>query len=164
MSSTNSKGAHLEDIFHILKKATLDDFYIPSGNEKRFVYNHDTNLTITEDKYEDKEKAYGYDSFFDADGNELELTLPYDKLVKKICQHKDLSVTCHHLKIDKWTVKYNDVEIYYISSLKISNLSSLNVTIPLEINTFDFIYNLCDMVNDYMNAIKTIWIKPSYKE
>ena len=161
---SKSIGTELANIFHILKNATLDDFFTPSGYELKFVYKKDTNLTITEDKYEEKESAYGYDFFFDTNGNELELALPYDKLVKRICQYKDLSVTCHHLKIDKWTIRYNEVEVYYIYSLRIANPSSLDVTIPLEINTFDFIYNLCDMVNDYKNAIKTIWIKEDLRE
>lgn len=152
---SQSIGTELENIFHILKNMTLDDFSILSGYELQFVYKKDTNLTITEDEYEEKENAYGYDFFFDRNGNEIELTLPYDRLVKKICQYKDFPETYNTIKIDRWTIRYNNVEVYYINTLTISNLSSLHVTLPLEIKTFDFIYNLCKMSNNYSAATFT---------
>lgn len=145
---SKSIGMELENIFHILKNATLDDFSILSGYELKFVYKKDTNLTISENEYEEKEKVYGYDFFFDADGNEIELIDSYDKLIKKICQYKNYPATYNSIKSDKWTIRYNNVEVYYITTLTVSNLSSLYATLPLNINSFDFIYSLCKMVNN----------------
>lgn len=151
------QGIKSETIFNILKNATGDDFYILSENEIKFVYNEDTNLTIEEDEFEEKEKIYGYNYFFDINGKEIELNDPYDKLIKKICEHKDFPETYNNIIKDKWTIKYNNIEIFTIHSVNVSNLSSLNVYLPLEINTFDFVYNLCTIVNDYSGANTTVF-------
>lgn len=161
---SKSIGAELENIFHILKNATFDDFFTPSGYELKFVYKKDTNLTITEDEYEEKESAYGYDFFFDTNGNELELTDPYDKLIKKICQYKNFPQTYNTIKIDKWTIRYNNVEVYYIDTLTVQNLSSLYATLPLNIKSFDFIYSLCKMINDYKGGTFTTFAVSDIEE
>lgn len=158
------QGIKLETIFNILKNVTIDDFYIPSGYEIKFVYNEDTNLTITEDGYEEKEKIYGYDYFFDVNDKEIELNDPYDKLIKKLCEYKNFPETYSNIKIDKWTIRYNNNEIYTINSVNVSNLSSLNVYLPLQINTFDFVYNLCTIVNDYSGANTTVSAVRDIKE
>jgi hypothetical protein len=159
----------LKNIFNILKSSKLSDFHILVDDKRKFndiytssvyrenikktfLYKNDINLTITENEYDEKERVYDYNDFFDKNDNELELPGTYDNLIKKICKYKSFPDTYNNIRVDKWTVKYANIEVYNIYTLTISNLSTLYVSLPTSMCPFDFIYNFCSIVNDYVDV------------
>jgi hypothetical protein len=153
-NNKNTVSVKLEDIYKILKNMSLEDFFIPF-NKKKFIYKNDTNLTIEKVEEKPQDKRFGYDYFFDRNHKEIEQYDPYDKLIKKLCEYKNFQSTYNQITLDTWVVKYNNTEIYYIYCITISSLSSLYVSLPTSINTFDFIYNFCIM-NTYHVGSNTI--------
>ncbi len=143
----------LESIYNILKESSLSDFYVPSGiYHKVFIYKEDIGITISQIDDEERDERFGYDYFFDNKGNEIELNDEYDKLIKKLCELKNFPETYNSITMETWVVKYNNQEVYYINCMNISNLSSLYVSLPISLNTFDFMMNFCKLHNDYQSA------------
>lgn len=139
----------LEDIYNIIKKSSLEDFYV-STNESSFIYKEDVNLTIEENEEKEDNDAFGYEYFFDADNKPFKhvLSNPSDKLVYDAAQLKNFPETYGRgTSIVTWEVKYGEKVVHELSYVLVSNLSSLHILLPLSVKTKDYSYNFADIWN-----------------
>lgn len=146
----------LEKIYELLKNVSIENFYIPSNLDTKFVLKEDISVTIS--KIEE-DKRFGYDYFFDSTNNPISLNDDYDKLIKKLCEHKDFPETYNNITLETWAIKYNNTAIYTIDCFTISNLSSLHVSLPCSIKAYDFIYNFCEILNSHMSGSTHVWVE-----
>lgn len=145
----------LEDIYTVLKDSASSDFHVPSGTEDlTFVYLGDVQLSISRLS---EEKIFGYNHFFDEDDKSRELSVKHDELVRDLCELKNFPETYNNISIEDWAIKYNGQIIYTINCMNISNLSSLHISLPLSLDTFDFIMNFCKICNNYYGANTTLF-------
>lgn len=155
----------LNELYNILKNSVSDSFYAPDRAGNPFIYIDNINLII-ERNDEKEEDAYSWDYFFDTD-KKLKNLLDGDKLVYEICQMKDFPETYENIKICTWDVKYAGELICQLEYILISNLSSLNMMIPLSLKPFDYEYNFCRVWNEknspnyYFNLESKLEIKDS---
>lgn len=140
----------LVDIYEILKQSNLDDFFTPIESSK-FVYKEDVNLCIEENEKKENTDVFGYDYFHDAKRNVHPhiLANPNDKLVYDACKLKDFSESYDRgTSIVTWDVKYCNNVIFELHYVKVSNLSSLYIMLPLSIDIEDYIYNFANIWNE----------------
>ena len=143
----------LEEIYEIIKESDSSDFYIPNNMDQTvFVYKNDVRLSMSRVH---REKTYGYEYFFDADDTKKKLSAPYDALIKALCELKNFPETYNNIHTEIWAVKYNGETVYQIDCINISNLSSLYVSLPSTLKTYDYIMNFCRICNDRVNANTT---------
>lgn len=143
----------LENIYTILKNSDSADFYVPTGTEDlTFVYLDDVQLSISKMS---EEKVFDYNHFFDENNNSRELPVKHDELVRDLCELKNFPETYNNISVENWAIKYNGEIIYTINCMNISNLSSLHISFPLSLDTFDFIMNFCKICNYYYGANTT---------
>jgi len=135
----------VHDIYDIAKKAQSKDFYnLVVGDNTTFIYLHDIRISlgciVTN-------RIYGYDYFYNADGNEVMLTNPYDNLIKSLCKIKDYQETYNNITSEVWALKLNGQPVYTFNAIRILNYSTLGIHLPTTLTTFDFEMNLCDILN-----------------
>ncbi|MFT5835417.1 MAG: hypothetical protein ACI9RG_000306 [Sulfurimonas sp.] len=141
----------LEEVYNVLKESSLTDFYIPKNiNKIIFIYKEDIGLSIS--KVEEDEKDFSYDYFFNSDGSEKKDLMEYDNLIRDLCKLKNFPETYNNIRIEKWGVKYNGQVIYTLSCFNISHPSSLDITLPTSLSTYDFELNFFEMCNEYHGA------------
>lgn len=143
----------LEAIYNLLKKSDLSDFYVPQGlGEIVFIYKEDVGLSLS--KIEKDEKIFSYEYFFNSDKSEKENLPDYDKFVRELCKIDNFLNCCNSIYQQEWAIKYNDNIIYIINALNIYNPSSIDFTIPYNLDYYDFEFNFLKMVNEYSSGSK----------
>ncbi|MFT5661752.1 MAG: hypothetical protein ACI9TV_002399 [Sulfurimonas sp.] len=143
----------LEDIYTILKDSDSSDFYVPTRTKDlTFVYLDDVQLSISKLS---EEKVFDYNHFFDENNKSRELPVKHDELVRDLCELKNFPESYNNISVEDWAIKYNGEVIYTISCMNISNLSSLHISFPSSLDTFDFIMNFCKICNYYYGANTT---------
>ncbi|MFA6137137.1 MAG: hypothetical protein WC667_03510 [Sulfurimonas sp.] len=143
----------LEDIYTILKDSDSSDFYVPTRTKDlTFVYLDDVQLSMSKLS---EEKVFDYNHFFDENNKSRELPVKHDELVRDLCELKNFPESYNNISVEDWAIKYNGEVIYTISCMNISNLSSLHISFPSSLDTFDFIMNFCKICNYYYGANTT---------
>lgn len=145
-----------DKIYAILKEASLNNFYHPDRAEDAiFVYLDDARVMLR--RVDQEDDRFGYDYFFDTNGKVFNHLDDYDKLVKQVCEVKDFPETYNNIEIETWAIQVNGVSVYWIELLKVSNLSSLRVYMPLTLKPYDYEVNLCDILNEaYRGSMSNI--------
>ena len=152
----------LENIYTVLKNSDSSNFYVPSGTaDLTFVYLDDVQLSISK---VGEEKVFDYNHFFDENNKSIELSVEHDKLVKDLCELKNFPETYNSIRVEDWAIKYNGQIIYMLNCMNICNPSSLHISFPLSLDTFDYIMNFCKICNDYYNANTTLFGENKIKE
>ena len=140
----------LENIYMILKDSDNSDFYVPNKTEDlTFVYLDDVRLSISKLS---EEKVFEYNHFYYDDKKSKELPVKHDELVRDLCKLKNFPETYNNIRIEDWAIKYNGHIIYTMNCMNIYNPSSLHISFPLSLDTFDFNINFCKICNHYYNA------------
>lgn len=142
----------LEEVYNVLKESCLKDFHIPKDiGEIVFIYKENIGLSIS--KVEEDEKVFSYDYFFNSDKSEKKDLIEDDNLIRDLCKLKNFPRTYNNINTEKWGVKYNGQIIYTLSCFRISDPSSLDVTLPISLSAYDFELNFFEMCNEYHGAI-----------
>lgn len=146
---------NIEKIYKLIKDGSSHDFYYPNiPSEPKFISMNDISVVLC---CVGQEETYEYNYFYDENHQERALDDDYDNLVKQVCKVKNFPETYSRIKTETWAIQYNGISIYSIDVLKISNLSSLNVYMPLTLEPHDFVVNLCNILNDtYRGSMSNI--------
>lgn len=152
----------LLDIYNIIRNSQPHRFYNLYNEEKmNFIYSDDVVFQLVKLS---ETPIYGYSHFYDDKGHEIELQLDIDKLVKRVCKVKNFPDT-YNIMMQLWGIKYSGQTVYTFEIMEISNPSSLDVVMPPNINTPDYIFNICEIMNT-LDSDGSTWenvIVPSLK-
>jgi hypothetical protein len=135
----------VEDIYDIIISSTSKDFYSVNFDSDKLVYIYNPILTFESIH---RDKRYCYEHFFDRHNQKVELN-HFDQFVFDICQLDNHKSTYENIYLKTIAIKYNGNTIYTLEVLHICNPSTLDVYIPLDFDTEDYIINFINIWDEF---------------
>lgn len=143
-----------KEIYYILKDCdiALDFKRSEKYGKEVYVYNENKNIFIM--KLNKNKKVYSYDYFFNKDESEKENLSEYECFVREICKVDNFLNCCDDIIEEEWGVMYGSMPILRLTFLNILNLSSIDFTIPTNLDIFDFEFIILKIINEKSRASK----------
>jgi hypothetical protein len=106
-------------------------------------------------KLDKNKKVYSYDYFFNKDESEKENLSEYEYFVREICKIDNSLSCCDDITKEEWGVLYGNIPILRLTFLNILNLSSIDFTIPTNLDVLDFEFTVLSIINEKSRASKS---------
>ncbi|MBL1243113.1 MAG: hypothetical protein COA39_001730 [Sulfurimonas sp.] len=144
-----------KEIYSILRDCDIAlDFERSEKYEKEvYIYNENKNISIM--KLDKNKKIYSYDYFFNKDKSEKENLSKHEYFISEICKIDNFLNCCNNITEEKWGVLYGGIPILRLTFLNILNLSSIDFTIPTNLDMFDFEFTILAIINEKSRASKS---------
>ncbi|MDY0194204.1 MAG: hypothetical protein RBR93_11885 [Aliarcobacter butzleri] len=146
-----------KEIYHILKDCDVALDFERSEKHGKEVYVYSENKSISIMKLNKNKKVYSYDYFFNKDKSIKDNLPEYECFVGEICEIDNSLNCCNDITEEEWVVLYGNTPILRLIFLNILNpsSSSIDFTIPTNLDIFDFEFTILAIINEKSRASKS---------
>lgn len=135
---------NLEEIYEVLKNDALIEIFDKEDEKTNYKYKEDSNLVI-KIKNDYEKEIFTLQSLME---NELN---KYEQFIKEISEIGSIPTYDNTYK-ERCVVYYKNKELCSIDFYNVCKLDTVDFSIPIGLDIYDFEFNILNMINRYRNC------------